>query len=171
MKSAVKLMFSVGMALGLAGHASAFVCTLGAAGDQCVLNWDASALGSNLNASAAGIGANANSGQLSYAWFDNLNAGGVAGPSGTVSNVGDVLFSFRFQGTDPVFDDGRVSLRLTWISGRYEVGNVDLKFTDTSGNFLTTGAAPGTNGVPVAPTLALVFAGLGAMAAVRRRAV
>jgi hypothetical protein len=76
---------------------------------------------------------------------------------------------YRFQGLDPIFDDGRVSLKRIWIGGRYEIGSADLKFTDSTGQSLVAATARGATGVPVAPTLPLVLAGSAAMAVVRRR--
>lgn len=162
-------MLAAGAVLGLAGNASASVCTLSASSHQCILNWNASALGSNLDASVVGAGANANNGTLKYEWFDNLNAGGLAGPSGIDTGLGGVLFGHSPSFSDPIFDDGRVSLRLTWISGLFELAFADVRFSDTSGHSLTPTATPGAATVPVAPTLPLVLAGIGAMAAVRRR--
>jgi hypothetical protein len=171
MKSVAKLMLTASAVLGLTGNASAytFVCTLSASSPQCILNWDASALGSNLDASFVSAAANANSGTLKYEWFDGLNAGGLAGPSGSGTGLGGVLFSQSPASTSPLFDDGRVSLKMTWTSGLFELAFADLRFTDSTGHSLTPTATPGAATVPVAPTLTLVLAGIGAMAAVRRR--
>ncbi len=119
-KLITRLALSAGLAGGLVAHAAASPCTLTAAGQQCVLQWDLSALPGNLDVERVLFSPSA--GQATFAWFDGLNGTGAAGPSGGPGSLFDAFMPLAPNLS--IFDDGRFSVVFTATSASFSVGGV-----------------------------------------------
>lgn len=152
-----------------AGAAQADVCTLANAGDQCLINWDASALGTGpFDAFGDGISGTTLP-PLTWAWFDGLDATGALVASGGPSDPVDFIISAP-DSAEPIWDDGRASALLTLtVDGPTIIFDAFLAFIDSSG---AEHIVAGTPGAPVSTPNALSLlaaALLGAGAATGRR--
>jgi hypothetical protein len=139
---------------------------LTAAGQQCVLQWDLSALSGNLDLER--ILFSPSTGQATFAWFDGLNGAGAAGPSGGPGSLFDAFLPLA--GNLSIFDDGRFSVVFTATSATFTVPEVSFYLTNGTQTVSAAGAA-GTPpaAVPVPASWTLALAGLAAVAATRRR--
>jgi len=165
-KLITRLVLSAGLAGGLVAQAAAAPCTLAAAGQQCVLQWDLSALQGNLDVER--ILFSPSTGQATFAWFDGLNGTGAAGPSGGPGSLFDAFMPLAPNLS--IFDDGRFSVVFTATSASFSMGEVSFYLTNGTQTSSAAGAA-GTPpaAVPAPESWTLALAGLAAIAATRRR--
>lgn len=152
------------------GSAQATLCTFTNAGDQCLINWDASALGTGpfdadfFNLSGTGLP------PLTWSWYDDLDATGSlvasGGPGSALALAGTLPAP-----SDAIWDDGLASALLTLtVDSVASISNFALKFTDSSGAQRVVAGTPGALTVPTPGSLSLLaVALLGAGAATSRR--
>lgn len=170
----LRWLLSAGLAAGFVGPASAGPCTLNAVGQQCIVQWDLSALAGPLDVER--ILFSPGSGTATYAWYDGLNATGALGPSGGPGSLMDALT--RLNGREALFDDGRFSVLFTAVTSSFIVPDISFYLTNGSQTLSGAGSAPPstptvptppTNPVPAPATWALALAGLAGLASTRRR--